>query len=200
MNYFNKKSFTMRQVVGLLTIVFLGIAVIAYAVTIPNTFNNGDPISSSQMNLNFTAVKNAIDVLEAPKSVTYAAVGFSPSDETISYTKQLNGYVSGQGTFIIPLILPAGAIITGIESRAHDGVNPGNLNISLRWGTFPGSETLIAGLTTTDADVPGTITLSNLALNHTIAAGPNAFYWIDVTNSLTNGNLGFFSVTVHYSR
>ena len=102
----------MRQVVGLLTIVFLGIAVIAYAVTIPNIFNNGDPISSSQMNLNFTAVKNAIDVLEAPKSVTYAAVGFSPSDETISYTKQLNGYVSGQGTFIIPLILPAGAIIT----------------------------------------------------------------------------------------
>lgn len=33
MNYLSKKIFTMRQVVGLLTVVFLGIGVMAYAVS-----------------------------------------------------------------------------------------------------------------------------------------------------------------------
>ena len=62
MKYFSKKRFTMRQVVGLLTIVFLGIAAMAYAaVTIPNNFNNGDTISSGQVNNNFTAIANEIN-------------------------------------------------------------------------------------------------------------------------------------------
>lgn len=65
MSYFNKKIFTMRQVVGLLTSVFLGITVIAYAaVNIPYSFTSGNPIRAGEMNDNFTAVKNAIDVLE----------------------------------------------------------------------------------------------------------------------------------------
>lgn len=63
MGYFDKKRFTMGQVVGLLSIVFLGAAVIAYAstVTIPNTFTSGTTISSSEMNDNFSAVKSAVD-------------------------------------------------------------------------------------------------------------------------------------------
>lgn len=66
---FNKKRFTMRQVVGLLTVVFLGIAVIAYAVNIPNSFTSGNPIRSSEVNANFNAVKNAVDALEAGPNV-----------------------------------------------------------------------------------------------------------------------------------
>lgn len=62
MKYFSKKIFTMRQVVGLLTVVFLGITVIAYAaVTIPNNFNNGDTISSGQVNDNFKAIADEIN-------------------------------------------------------------------------------------------------------------------------------------------
>ncbi len=73
MNYFSKKrftldknlkpcqGFTMRQVVGLLTIVFLGIAVISYAVTIPNNFSNGQTISSGAVNQNFQALADAIN-------------------------------------------------------------------------------------------------------------------------------------------
>ena len=49
MSYFNKRRFTMRQIVGLLIIVFLGITVIAYAaVNIPNTFAPNTTISASQ--------------------------------------------------------------------------------------------------------------------------------------------------------
>lgn len=61
MKYFSKKSFTMRQVVGLLTVVFLGIAVISYAVTIPNDFSNGQTISSGAVNQNFKALADAIN-------------------------------------------------------------------------------------------------------------------------------------------
>ncbi len=81
MRYFNKKRFTMRQVIGLLTIVFLGIVAIGYAVTIPHTFTSGTTISSSQVNANFTAVKTAIDTLEdqanigAPCDAGFTRVG-----------------------------------------------------------------------------------------------------------------------------
>lgn len=61
MNYLNKKSFTMRQVVGLLVIVFLGIGVMAYAVSIPNSFSNGQIISSGAVNQNFQALADAIN-------------------------------------------------------------------------------------------------------------------------------------------
>jgi hypothetical protein len=72
MKYFSKKRFTMRQVVGLLTFVFLGITVIAYAaVTIPNTFSSGTTISSSQVNANFTALGNA---MPAVKTATTAYI------------------------------------------------------------------------------------------------------------------------------
>ena len=65
MRYFSKKRFTMRQVVGLLTVVFLGIAVIAYAaVTVPNIFHREQPISSGQVNANFTALGNAMPAVK----------------------------------------------------------------------------------------------------------------------------------------
>lgn len=57
----------------------LGAAIVAaglgaMAVTIPNTFNAGDVISASGINANFTAVKTAVDALEAPNSVTTAKI------------------------------------------------------------------------------------------------------------------------------
>ena len=60
MKYFSKKRFTMRQVVGLLTGVFLGIAAITYAVSFTD-FQNGSTISSSEMNTKLNALKDAIN-------------------------------------------------------------------------------------------------------------------------------------------
>ncbi len=50
----------MRQVVGLLTIVFLGIAAITYAVSFTD-FTSGSTISSSEMNTKLNALKDAIN-------------------------------------------------------------------------------------------------------------------------------------------
>lgn len=51
----------MKQVAGLLAIVFTGIAVLVYgAVTIPNTFTSGTTAKSSEVNANFQALANAM--------------------------------------------------------------------------------------------------------------------------------------------
>jgi formylglycine-generating enzyme required for sulfatase activity len=60
MSYLNKKRFTIRQVVGLLTIVFLGIAAITYAVSFTD-FTSGSPILASEMNNKLNALKDAIN-------------------------------------------------------------------------------------------------------------------------------------------
>ena len=99
MSYFSKKRFTMRQVVGLMTGVFLGITVIAYASTV--TFTSGTTISS-------TAVKGAIDsnksvavcsaeVLNVTLTTTIADIN------SVSITVPGPGtvLVSGSGTFLI---------------------------------------------------------------------------------------------------
>lgn len=60
MKYFSKKIFTMRQVIGLLTIVFLGIGVMAYAVSFTD-FQQNTTISSNDMNNKLKALKDAIN-------------------------------------------------------------------------------------------------------------------------------------------
>lgn len=97
MRYFSKKRFTMRQVVGLLVIVFLGITVIAYAVTVD--FTPGSTISS-------TAVENAINqnrsVATCSAEVSSVALTTTIADiNTVSITVPGPGtvLVSGSGNF-----------------------------------------------------------------------------------------------------
>ncbi len=99
MNYFSKKRFTMRQVVSLLTIVFLGITVIAYAaVTVPNTFSTG-PISSSQVNQNFTTLGNAMPAVKTNNTAGCTDVTTTSSDIlTLDVTPPVNGYIILSGT------------------------------------------------------------------------------------------------------
>ncbi len=88
MSYFSKNRFSLRQVVLLLTIVFIGVAVISYAtVTIPNTFSSGTTISSSQMNDNFTAVKNAIEPLQVSNFTKFSSLNVGGVDVTTTATK-----------------------------------------------------------------------------------------------------------------
>lgn len=137
-------------------------------------------------------------------SVTYAAVGFTPQDETLAYTKQpdSNGYVhSGFGRFIFPVTLPAGVTIDGISCNCFDNNATMRVEVYLKKGQWPGGNaTTIDTLATTNAGSPGPITLtSSSALNEVLAAGPEYFYYIETFLSGASDQLGFFSVTIHYT-
>jgi len=80
----------MRQVVGLLTVVFLGITAFAYAVNITYTFSSGSPIRASEMNQNFTDVKNAVDALEAKAATLEGKVTTLESKVAALETKDAN--------------------------------------------------------------------------------------------------------------
>ena len=107
MSYFSKKTFTMRQVIGLLTGVFLGISVIAYAeVTVPNSFSNGQTISSGQVNENFSTLATAMPAAAfiynySFGNITSSSVVTVPISTTI--TPPRDGYiiVRGSGNFTI---------------------------------------------------------------------------------------------------
>lgn len=95
MSYFDKKRFTMRQVVGLLIIVFLGITAAAYAVNITYAFTSGSPIKASEMNQNFADVKNAVDALEAKDAGL-----ITPGDLNSLVGKKFGGTNSGWNMLI----------------------------------------------------------------------------------------------------
>lgn len=68
-----QKRFTTGQFLGAIAALLLGLVAVAYAVTLPNTFTSGTSISSSQVNANFSALKVAVDALEAkvnPSGIT----------------------------------------------------------------------------------------------------------------------------------
>ncbi len=75
----------------LLAITALGLLVWGAAVTIPNTFTNGDIISASQMNANFAAVKAAVDANES-------AVATLKKGPTVHYTEDGPGGITVDGT------------------------------------------------------------------------------------------------------
>ncbi|MBI3609116.1 MAG: SUMF1/EgtB/PvdO family nonheme iron enzyme [Nitrospirae bacterium] len=56
-----KKRFSMTEVVGLLTVVVMGVAIYAYAVTVPNNFSPNTTAKSSEVNANFQALTDAIN-------------------------------------------------------------------------------------------------------------------------------------------
>ena len=114
MKYFSKKRFTMRQVVGLLTFVFLGISVFTYAaVTLPYPdFVAGNPISSDQVDANFTALKTAVDALEAevniglPCNAGFTRVGPWCLDTDGAFT-ELRGTTTSEASYTLNLVSPS---------------------------------------------------------------------------------------------
>lgn len=60
--YLSRERFSMRQVAGLLAVVFVGVAVFSYAgVSIPYTFTAGTNAKAGEVNANFQALANAIN-------------------------------------------------------------------------------------------------------------------------------------------
>lgn len=90
----------------LLAITALGLLVWGAAVTIPNTFTNGDVISASQMNANFQAVKGAVDTLETARPGAAQVFG-----STLGYTVP----TSMASALSLDVVAPASgyAVVTG---------------------------------------------------------------------------------------
>ncbi|WDT75861.1 MAG: hypothetical protein MPW16_01195 [Candidatus Manganitrophus sp.] len=146
---------------------------------------------------------NSVVGANAPKSIIIPATAFAPSDETLAYTKFVptNGFTqttAGAGTFIAAIPIPTGSRITGLELRAFDSVNPGNVRASI----IQGSSGVIANSTaqTTDAEV-GCFQCTRVSgvINETISSDVSIYYWIQVDISVASGSLGFYAVKVIYT-
>src|SRR5712691_498976 len=149
MGYFTKR-FSAGQLAGLMSVVLLWAAASAYAqVTIPNTFSSGASISSSQVNANFTALKNAVDPLLVSNHVQFENLNFSSTNVTSTYTK-------------IPTTATAH---TFTKSRADTKVEV-HVNSRFSGGAFSGAfgvlfQVRIDDLPTTLADNLGSVVASN---------------------------------------
>lgn len=92
--YLSKDRFSLRQVVGMLTVAFLGVSVLAYAaVNLPFTFTAGSPARASEVNANFQATANAIPAMKT----TY--LQYSPlinSTGTTVYSLQVTPPAAGK--------------------------------------------------------------------------------------------------------
>jgi hypothetical protein len=98
MKNFIKNRFSLKLVVLMLTIAFVGIAVNSYAititnVTIPNTFSSGTTISSSQVNANFTAVANQMPAVKQSLTGSWVTMSTTAGQlSSISFTAPGTGY------------------------------------------------------------------------------------------------------------
>lgn len=207
MSYFNKKRFSMRQVVGLLTIVFLGIAVITYAaVNIPYTFSSGQTAKAGEVNANFNAVKTAIDALEASRTKYYslsmwAAQRSARSDfqGVIDSTSGLY-YSSGANFLDIPVHLPHGANIEEIEAYVYDNNATANIEVRLYQGTL--NNTLSVGLgSVASSGSSGAQTLTYTLPTPQQVANNSAGYFIQVIygNNAGDASVGIYGIRVRYS-
>jgi hypothetical protein len=98
MKNFIKNRFSLKLVVLMLTIAFVGISVNSYAititnVTIPNTFTSGTTISSSQVNANFTAIANQMPAVKQSLSGIWITIPAAADQlSSISFTAPGTGY------------------------------------------------------------------------------------------------------------
>lgn len=200
------KRFSFGQVVGLLTVVFFGITVIGYAVTIPNRFTGGNTISATQMNANFDAVKTAIDALEASRTKYYslsmwAAQKSARSDfqGVIDSTSGLY-YSSGSNFLDIPIHLPYGANIEEIEAYVYDTNVTSNIEVRLYQGTLNNTTSVGLGSVASSGSA-GAQTLTYTLPTPQQVANNSAGFFIQIIYGTTAGDtsVGIYGVRVKYS-
>jgi hypothetical protein len=190
----------------------LGAAIVAVglgamAVTIPNTFSSGQVISAAQVNANFTALKTAVDALEAPGSVntakladnavTAAKIADEPgqAQSFTSSTTTLDGTV--QVIRSITINAPAAGFVLVMASAevtlAHTNGTTSNLNFGVSSST--------AFTTDQDKDITvpsgaATGTYVQVAAAQKIfpvAAGANTF---NLLAQETSGNISVGDITL----
>jgi len=137
---FSKKRFSTWQVVIMLTLVFMGIIGIGYAVTVPYSFTAGDPIVAQEVNDNFTTLNSALPIMAADTDNTSSGTALTGAGKTvinsISINIPANGFLIISGTCYInnygtqlwytltPLIdgaAPTGAWNASVEAAATGG-------------------------------------------------------------------------------
>jgi hypothetical protein len=180
-------------------------------LTIPNTFSNDTRADAEEVNANFTAVKTAVDDNDARinalsesrnASVTYSAMGFTPSDvittESIegnitniktTYTKNpaqgsLALIIQENGTFYHSVTLPSGVIITRMHARVS-----GAVRVDFKMAGEAGS---IVTLTGTQGEPHN---MESDSLEHKIMEFPVS-YFIEVT--FGNRVQRLYSVAIEY--
>ena len=93
-------------------------------LTIPNTFNPGEVIDSSEQNDNFTAIKNFAEALSAGTNIDSGAIGTSTlANNAVTAAKIATGTITTTqlATALQQLLVPAGTITATIRSTADAG-------------------------------------------------------------------------------
>lgn len=167
----------------------------AMAVTIPNTFSSGQVISAAQVNANFTALKTAVDALEAPNSVTTAKI----ANDAVTAAKVADepGVAQGTGNTCTTTSLAAGnqTIRTTTINAPAAGfalvIGSAQVNITHTNGT---TSTTTIGVSTTATSLPAdqdkAISIASTAASGTyrfagsgqkvfpVTAGANVFHLV----------------------
>lgn len=197
----------MKQVVGLLTIVFIGIAVLAYAaVNIPNNFTPNTTAKASEVNANFNAVKTAIDALEASRTKYYslsmwAAQRSARSDFQGVFNSTSGLYYSAGSNFLdIPIHLPHGANIEEIQAYVYDTNGSANIEVRLYQGNL--NSTLSVGLgSAASSGSSGAQTLTYTLPTPQQVDNSSAGYFIQIIYGTTAGDtsVGIYGIRIKYS-
>lgn len=127
MRHFNKKRFSTWQVVMMLTIAFVGIIGIAYAVNVPNTFVSDTTISSSQVNQNFTTLGNAMPAVKTVSGTNSSVFTSTTAKNIVSLTvtPPANGYIilNASSTVGINQTTPASNYVSIYLTKTSNGTS-----------------------------------------------------------------------------
>ncbi len=109
----------------LLAITALGLLVWGAALTIPNSFTDGDVISASEMNANFTAVKSAVDTLETqqPGGAQVVNINSQPVSGAVASFAAVDVVAPGPGYVLV--------IASSEVQFAHTNGSTSNVNFGV---------------------------------------------------------------------
>ena len=82
MKFFTKKSFSMAETIGMISVSVLFVSIVAYAVTMPYIFENGTVANADEVNANFEVLRKAIGNNNSFRGYT-----------SVAYKGDLGGYV-----------------------------------------------------------------------------------------------------------
>ncbi len=172
--YLSRDRFSLRQVIGMLTLVIVGISVLTYAaVTIPYTFTSGTTAKSSEVNANFQAIATAMN------NRTSAISNMAGTWNYTSTKSQLNSsppsaalcVTTGKGTITLNAD-GTGSIVEYPSTTLCIASSSGSAAYPNTGGTSSATWTVLA-------DGSGTITVNGVTFNFQASRDLNTFVLLD---------------------
>jgi hypothetical protein len=189
----------------------LSSSAIAAELAIPKTFSKGEPANADQVNANFAAVETAVDdnndkivILSAPKSITYPAMGFTPENNNIQFSKDRNDgslSVDGDARLFHSLSLSSGIKITRIRVHVRDESGGAQVTVDLKKKELRQDpiSLVTVNANVSEGDDPEQVFEQDLAIAESIVwseTGPLPTYYLEV---FFNGSgVYLYSVTLDY--